>query len=574
MTLFQSNKILSQPVLIPGPKIWKRKDYADWKVLWVGCQKSVDSLLEMVVGTRELPSTDDLSVLLNQVNTPFAVILDGPSGVVAVVDQNRSFPVFYTMNGDSPVLGGNARDVAELGGKQEVYGEAALEAALSGYVTGPDTLLKGLHQLVAGNFLIWPRGEKSPRLHQYFRYLPTPPVASDEIGLVDALGVATDEAIGRLIQDADGRPIWVPLSGGLDSRLIAAKLQEANYPRIQTFSFGLPGNTEAQMAKIVAERLELSWFFIPSQRRDMRALFESDARWNYWRFAEGMSSVPNPQDFDVMLRLVQDGLIEKDAVLVNGQSGDFTSGGHLRFDVLERSQSFKEMADGLIDKHFDLWRSIRTPGVRQLLYKRIAKSVAFEGSMTEVRPAEEIAALYEFWEHRERQTKYVINQQRAYEFLGMDWMLPFWDMKLVNFWRGVPFQYKLRQGLYKTYLKKWDYRGIFSQLPDNVTAWGKGAKWFVLPLSSVAHKLTPVRYHRAIQKPFAYFGRFGHHYSVFPWREVLSMAGDIRNPVSLYTRQWFHELGIPFADNANTGSVKLAGLTKSSEAKGIPKLKT
>ena len=568
MTVFEEPKSISKPVLIRGPKIWQRKDCGDWKALWVGCQESVDRLLKIVVASRELPITNDLLVGLNQVNTPFALILEGPLGVVAVVDQNRSFPVFYTMNGESLVLGGHARAVAVHGGRQEVHPEAAVEATLSGYVTGKDTLLKGVYQLTAGSYLTWRRGEREPRLHQYFRYLPTSPIASDEVGLIEALGKATDEAIGRLIEYAAGRPIWVPLSGGLDSRLIAAKLREANYPRVQTFSFGLPGNTEAQTAKTVAERLELSWFFIPCQRRDMRALFESDERKAYWRFADGLSSVPNPQDFDVMLRLIRDGRIEKDAVLVNGQTGDFISGGHLRFTSLSHTQSFEETADYLMAKHLDLWRTPRTPSVRMMLHERIAKSVGFEDSMTEPRPAKEMAALCELWEHQERQAKYVINQQRAYEFLGVDWMLPFWDMKLVNFWRGVPYQYKLGQNLYKAYLKTWDYRGVFSQLPDNVTAWGKGANWFVLPLSSLAHKLTPVRYHRAIQKPFAYMGRFGHHYSVFPMRKVLSMAGDIRSPISLYTRQWFHELGIPFPDNPKTSAVRLMDLLGSSDAEG------
>ena len=351
-------------------------------------------------------------------------------------------------------------------------------------------------------------------------------------------------------------------------------MREIDYPRVQTFSYGLRGNTEAQLAKVVAERLGLPWFFVPCRGREMRTIFASDARRNYWKFVDGISSVPNPQDFDVMLRLVRDGLIDKDALLVNGQTGDFTSGGHLRIDILEADRSFEEIADYLIDKHFDLWRSLKTPAVRRLLHDRIARSVNFEGARTDPRPGEEMAALCEFWEHQERQAKYVINQQRAYEFFDIDWLLPLWDMNLVNFWRGVPFRYKLRQGLYKAYLKRWDYRRVFSEFPDNVSAWGRGVKWFALPLSSLAHKLTPARYHRAIQKPFSYLGRFGHHYSVFPWRDVFSMAGDIRSPISLYARQWFHELGIPFADKSNTGPIQLSRLFERFVVEGAAEYKS
>ena len=574
MTNLATHKTLSTPSVIPGPKPWQRKCCAGWTILWVGRSEPADNLLKKIVNLKELPCADLLTNILSQANTPFAVVLQGPSGIIAAVDQNRSFPVFYATNGERSAVSGKARAVAAHGRVCEVDQEAALDAALSGYVTGRNTLLKGMLQLLPGSYLIWPAGEQAPTIHHYFRYMPLPPIADDEDRLVDALAVATDKVIAQMVHDAGGRPIWVPLSGGLDSRLIAAKLREIGYPRIQTFSFGLPGNTEAQLAEIVAKRLELPWFFVPCRRHEMWPLFDSENRKNYWRFADGLSSLPNPHDFDVMLRLVDRGLIEHDAVLVNGQTGDFTSGGHLRFNVLDSDKSFVETADDLIDKHFDLWRSLKTPAVRRVLYNRIAKSVSFEGSMTEPRPAEEMAALCECWEHQERQAKYVINQQRAYEFLDIDWMLPFWDMNLVNFWRGVPFKYKLKQGLYKTYLKKWDYREVFSQFPDNVTAWGKGVEWFVLPLSSLAHKLIPVRYHRAIQKPISYFGRFGHHYSVFSWRDVFSMAGDIRSPISLYTRQWFNELGIPFGDNSNTGPVKLTGLSESAGTEGAAEYKS
>ena len=557
----------------PGAKPWKQKSYGEWTVMWAGCQGVVDRIIEEIANTKEFLGADRLTEVLSRMNTPFAAILAGPPGIVAVVDHNRSFPIFYAANDGSSAIGGDARTVAEVGGTLEVYQEAALEAALTGYVTGKDTLLRGLYQLLAGTYLTWPVRERIPIVHRYFRYVPLTPIATSEADLVDALAVATDQAVSRMVDDAAGRPIWVPLSGGLDSRLIAAKLREIDYPRVQTFSYGLPGNTEAQLAELVAQRLGLPWLFVPCRRGEMRTFFNSEERRTYWRFADGMSSVPSPQDFDVMLRLVRDGLIENDAVLVNGQTGDFTSGGHLKIDILEADRSFEEIADYLIDKHFDLWRSLKTPAVRRMLHNRIARSVSFEGAMTDPRPGEEMAALCEFWEHQERQAKYVINQQRAYEFLDVDWLLPLWDMHLVNFWRGVPVPYKLQQVLYKTYLKKWDYRGVFSEFPENVTAWGRGVKWFVLPLSSLAHKLSPVRYHRAIQKPFSYFGRFGHHYSAFPGREIFSVAGDIRSPISLYTRYWLNELGIPFANYDQTDPVRLAFLSEDLGEETAPRQK-
>lgn len=529
------------PRVVGDKRPWCSRTQGDWTIWWAGRSQPSEHIMEAARARGVIPGGEELEELLSGTNTPFAAMVAGPSCVFAAVDQNRSYPVFYSTDRTRNVVSGDARAAAGAPVFKPVH---ALEAAMSGYVTGQDTLLEGLSQLPAGSFLTWAKGDGAPAVRQYFRYTPLPPETGDEASLIEALRGATEQAIGRLVDDAAGRPIWVSLSGGLDSRLIAAKLKELGCPRVQTFSYGLPGNTEARLARNVARRLGLPWLFVPCRRREMRSLMDSDARREYWDFADGLASVPNPQDFAVMLKLVREGRIADDAVLVNGQSGDFTSGGHLRHGVLKAGLSFAEIADHIIDKHFDLWRSLKTPETRQELRRRIAASVGFRGSMQEPLPPGEGVAIAELWEHQERQAKYVINQQRAYEFFDIDWRLPLWDMDLVNFWRAVPTGFKVGQCLYKMYLRQWDFSGLFTELPENVSAWGPGTAWWAVPASSLLHKLTPQRLHRAIQKPLSYFGRFGHHYAVFGLKEVMASAADSRNPVSLYARHWLEELGL------------------------------
>ena len=52
---------------------------------------------------------------------------------------------------------------------------------------------------------------------------------------------------------------------------------------------------------------------------------------------------------------------------------------------------------------------------------------------------------YEFLEFQGRQTKYVINGQRVYEYFGYDWILPMWDDNYVKFWSAIPLEYKVSQ---------------------------------------------------------------------------------------------------------------------------------
>ena len=147
------------------------------------------------------------------------------------------------------------------------------------------------------------------------------------------------------------------------------------------------------------------------------------------------------------------------------------------------------------------------------------------------------------WEHIERQSKYVINQQRAYEFFNYNWTLPLWDKDLINFWRSIPYEYLVNQKLYKIYLHKWNYKNIFSEFPDNVTAWSKNYHIFLQPLSILLFRLTPKSYKNFLNNFFAYFSRFGHLYSFIPIKDLFSHSNKARNHISFFTRNWLLSFG-------------------------------
>ena len=42
-----------------------------------------------------------------------------------------------------------------------------------------------------------------------------------------------------------------------------------------------------------------------------------------------------------------------------------------------------------------------------------------------------------YLEFHNRQTKFVVNCQRIYDFYKIDWMLPLWNRSFIKFWEKV-----------------------------------------------------------------------------------------------------------------------------------------
>lgn len=472
----------------------------------------------------------------------FAAIVEGPDFLLACVDHCRSIPVFFASGEGGPVVSNDAHLLKAEAGLENPDELSALEAAMAGFVTGRYTLYEGLSQLQAGDLLWHDKRGGGTELRQYYDYRPGTMNPASETALIEQLGDVTDRAIGRVIEHANGRPIWVPLSAGLDSRLILCKLVEKGYRDLFAFTYGPAGNDEARAARAIAERLGVEWRFWPDTARQMRALYRSPTRVAYWAYGDGLCTLPNLQDFPVLHRLTERGDIPEGVVVVNGQTGDFISGGHIPKALWEQdSPTLNDLFEAIVAKHYSLWRSLKTPENLASLRARVCENLGIRGD--ERLTCEQAATLYERFEYLERQAKHIINGQRNYDFLGLDWALPLWDREFVDFWRDVPYEHKFRQRLYKRYLQNWDFKGLFRGFNPVVWQW-PGAMKAVLPLFRVVRLLFGADARDRLQRSLLYFGMYRHMYAPFGYRYFLRHAQNLRNPISVLSQRWLAEMGI------------------------------
>ena len=431
---------------------------------------------------------------------------------------------------------------------------------MAGYTLGRSTVWQGLYQLQAGELLVWDshRPASSPACHRYAPYRPNPRRQGSDDDYLAQLSAVIDRVFRRVVEKANGAPIWLPLSGGYDSRLIACKLRELNYPNLRAFTYGPPNNSEAKIAWEVAQRLEIPWMFVPSKAAGARQLFESDRRRAYWRYADGLSTIPSMREWQALSYLTStDEGLGSDAVIINGQSGDFLSGGHIP-PLLWNKQipEARDFFEALIAKHFALWTNFHKQPHLDAIRESISR--ALEGWVPRDGAKEELIARYEELEFQERQSKFVINGQRMYEFFGLPkWQLPHWDGELIDFWQGVPFELKFGQNLYKTYLCNMDFRGLFRNYDPFAWRWPTHMMW-VVPFARIAGVLFGEKAKLQTYRQFWYFSHYHNHYAMYGYRNFRRTFSSARSPISLQVERWLQENEF-LVGNLNDGQLPAVG---------------
>jgi len=463
-----------------------------------------------------LNSPAEMTTRLQDLNGFFSVVIQMSTSVVFAVDRLRSIPIFYAIYGDSFYLSDNPRWILKEAKLRDWDRCSQVEFLLTGYVTGSHTLQKEIRQVQAGE-LIW-ADLRTGTIHnkRWYRYLPISKEDGDMDILLERLGTVARKAIGRLIAFAAGRPIVIPLSGGLDSRLIAMHLKLANYQPVYAFSYGRPGNAEAEVSRSVAQQLGIGWKFVPYSLERWGAWYRSSEWQAYVREAGGLASVAHLQDWPAVWELLSRGDVPDHAVFVPGHTGDVIAGSHIPLELL---QSHCAHAEGVIEavrKHHYCLSSIEKaaqrvgipiPMANDCVKKRI-QSIIGDVKISSV---EDAIGAYEYWEWQERQAKFIVNSVRVYEFWEYTWWLPWWDAEFMDFWQRVPLRYRVQKQLWVRYVEQIQREvNVSAPIPIPILKRESRFKRFVRSLPYADHLLWIRRRRKLLQQyyrhPLAWYG--------------------------------------------------------------------
>lgn len=482
---------------------------------------------------------------LETVDGHFAAIVETPQCTIAAVDRVRSIPLLWAIlpNGDF-MIGDHAAPFKEhlVLGKNEIDLNAAQDLALAGYVLGRDTLYRPVKALLPGELAVFAGAGAKPEIRRYALYRPwlVQTEERDENLWRQELRDITLNILQKMIDRAQGRQFLLPLSAGLDSRLIASGLKHLGYKNVQCFSYGRPGNHEADAAKQIAAALGYSWHFLPTSTRERRRRRRESNFARFMTLADTLVATPVEQDVFTIMDLHRQPWAARDGIIVNGQTGDFIAGNHIPPSLNGNAPPQRQAREAAIfvaiaNKHFDLWTDLRTPQNLERIKARVWKD--FEEVNGPLDDPALAFALYEFSEFQNRQAKYVLGNQRSYEVFGWDWHLPLWDVDYLEFWQKVPLTMKFGQRLYREMLVEADWGGVWTSLlpaprwitPAVIRPLRHAAHLLCLPFGDTAWKAVDRRFFNHITDPLRKYSAVGYwqvatgpaHRNVVAWLTAL-----------------------------------------------------
>jgi asparagine synthase (glutamine-hydrolysing) len=400
-----------------------------------------------------------------ELNGCFSLVVEHDHWLFACVDRLRSCPLFYSEDQGTLTVSDSLAHEFIDGERNRLNLPAAVDYLHVGYCTGCSTLIERWHQLNAGEYLFVSQDiPGSILVNKYFRFdrLSVGNTSIPSGDFIEAFITILRCTFERMLKLVGGRQVIVPLSGGWDSRLIAAMLKALAYDHVLCFSYGTPGNEEASVSKAVAEALGFKWRFCAYDPQMWHNWIGSHQARAYWAASANLASLPCFQDFPAAAAMCKGEEDPGQTVFMPGHSGDFLAGSHIPPELFRaKDPDLWDIVDSIVQNHFWFWPHAKCdPEIRERIHYQIHRELKDELS------SEIAVKLYELWDFQERQAKYIVNSVRTYEAISSSWCLPLWDFDLISLFLNLPLEDRLGQRKYIEALRTAVFTGSGRKLMD------------------------------------------------------------------------------------------------------------
>lgn len=366
------------------------------------------------------------------------------SRIIIANDRWGTYPLFRVETGNELWISDKWKELLPLSGK-DMLPQAAWEMAAFGYVLGDKTLIQNVWDFPSHTIVSYDlrKGGRSCEEYNYwhlrYRFLPAKESREEKVfaELWQQRMQIYAEALRRL-----GNTCFIPMSGGLDSRLLAAAMDEREV-RIHAMTMGSGKHyPEIKVARDVVEALRFA--------AGHEIQYLDQARLKYLADSPQHPNLITCGYFGQLYLEPFYTLRERCRVIMPGVSGDFMAGSLIRYRMLSWKKN-REALDYII--------SLRSaPMVKALLADTAYHQYIHDALSGTFPEDDDVISNYVRWFTEHDIRRYLIrsnlNENNPHGHL----ILPFFDYALIDYFLDLPVELLINKRLYINTQIRYIYR--------------------------------------------------------------------------------------------------------------------
>ncbi|MGE5637573.1 MAG: asparagine synthetase B family protein, partial [Chloroflexota bacterium] len=349
--------------------------------------------------------------------------------VIIANDRYGYFPLFYAVGPNRTAFASEAKTVVKGSDIYPEMDETAIpEFFAFSFLLGDKTFFKNVRKIPPASLVLHER--KTDRLQSWrywdFSIKEYEPSTSLTSYLTEFNNLMR-RSVERRVKDCD--KIGIFLSGGLDSRVIAAFASQTKTP-VVTFTFGVRDCEEEKIAMEVAEILGLEHHFL-----EIPSSFISEYAQEIVHAGDGLIRIRDSH-FVSLLKRVQ---AEVSTVLLGTFGGDLTCRPEGRLsEKLIRSKTKEQVIDFILNYYTSIVSNVIPISEHEKVFtKEFFEKIKGKAENEFIHTFDEIifqspAEIGDYWEYRNREPRYIFQASQH-----INWFLetrhPFMDNDLVDF---------------------------------------------------------------------------------------------------------------------------------------------
>lgn len=383
---------------------------------------------------------------VNNLNGSFVCAIwdEKDNRLVIVNDRYGLRPLYYTELANQFVFSCEVKPITCFPGfRKEINLRAIPDLLAFGSMLGENTLFEGIFLMPSGSIMVYQDGKLTINKYWDFEYIENYPKRA--MGdYCEELNYLFGQSIKRQLKGSFR--IGVPLSGGLDSRVVSAYIQKEHMP-FSTYTYGAKGYYDYRFAKRVARVLKTDHHFYETRGEYIPCDYKDSLE-----LTNGLLDICDTQQI-ILPKRINNGC----EVLYIGFFGDVLFGGsNIREDILNLRDD--EKLPELIYNSFsyfikdwmqkDLFKKSMYEKIRNASKENIEWRLSQANSKIPVNKADYIYL-------NERAKRFTINANLILLNNKLEYRTPTYDNDLINFALALPPRLRVNSLLYKELLKRY-----------------------------------------------------------------------------------------------------------------------